>query len=835
MRHTTSSRGLLVAVSLLATLGACSSPSEPAEPAAITLSTTTATLDALGATQQVTATVLDDENRELEDETVTWSTSAAGVVTVSPTGLLTAVTNGTATITATAGAATAQVAVTVAQAPVAPEVVQGNNQTATVGTQVATPVRVRVVDRLGGALAGRQVTFAVASGGGSVGTPTATSGVDGTAQTTWTLGPLTSTLQRVLVSVQGTLATSTVSATATAGAASNMLTAPGFVGQGQSANASTAVAQRPSVKVQDAGGNGVAGVTVTFAVQAGGGSVTGASVATDANGIATVGSWTLGAALGSNTVRATATGLPPVDFTANAVADVCAKAAATPIALGQTINGTLSLTDCVRPAPDLRNFDNYRLTLGASTSVQVDLDATGFDAFLYIFNFVNDSLIAEHDDIVLGTNTDSRINITLPAGEYLIRATSYDSLQTGTYVLSVAQTTVGSAASVSVNGGNGQIAAPGATVPVAPSVVVRDGVGNPVQGVTVTFSTVPGVGAVTGATAVTNASGIATLGSWTLAAGANVLEATAAGVPGTGAVFNAKGKASAAGFDINLRFVAMPTVTQLATFNAAATRWETIITSDLTNIPLTVGAGSCSSAVPINETIDDLMITVRLEPIDGPGQVLGSAGPCFTRTTGGLPILGAMRFDTADLANLEAAGSFGNVILHEMGHVLGIGTVWQSRGLLLNPSLPSSPGADTHFTGAQALIGFNNIGGSTWTGGSKTPVENTQGGNGTRDSHWREGVLQNELMTGFLNGGSNPLSQLTIRSLADLGYTVDVGQADAFSLVLSLRMAGGPEPTGFEMHDDVLRVPLQKVDANGRIEGQPAALTVKKPRPKSKR
>ena len=834
MRHSTYSRGLLVAASFLATLGACSSPSEPAEPAAITLSTTTVALDALGATQQVTAVVLDDENRQIDGEEVTWSSSATSVVTVSPAGLITAVTNGPATVTATAGGATAQVTVTVEQLPVAPEVVQGNNQTATVGTQVATPVRVRVVDRLGGALAGRQVTFAVASGGGSVGTPSATSGVDGTAQTTWTLGPLTSTLQRVLVSVQGTLSTSTIAATATAGPAANMLAAPGFSGQGQSANAGAAVAQRPSVKVQDAGGNGIAGVTVSFAVQSGGGAVTGASVVSDANGIATVGSWTLGGSFGANSVRATATGLPPVDFTANAVADVCAKEAATPIAVGQTINGTLSLSDCVRPAPDLRNFDNYKLTLTSSTQLTIDLDATGFDAYLFVFNFANDTLIAEHDDIVLGVNTDSRINITLPSGEYLIRATSFDSLQTGTYALSVAQSTTGGAASLAINAGNGQLAAPGAAVAIDPSVVVRDAGGNPVPGVTVTFAGVPGVGAISGATAVTNASGIATLGSWTLAAGANVLQATAAGVAGTGVIFNAKGKASSSGFDINLRFVALPTVSQLNTFNDAVTRWETIITSDLTDIPLNFGPGACNSPVPIQETVDDLMIVVRLEPIDGAGSVLGSAGPCNIRTTGGLPILGTMRFDTADLANLEAAGSFGNVILHEMGHVLGIGTVWQSKGLLLNPSLPSSSGADTHFTGAQALIGFNNIGGSTWTGGSKTPVENTQGGAGTRDSHWREGVLANELMTGFLNNGSNPLSQLTVRSLVDLGYTVNLNQADAFNVTLFLRMAGSPEPTGFEMKDDVYRVPLQKIDATGRIEGQPAALSVKKPRPKNK-
>ena len=53
---------------------------------------------------------------------------------------------------------------------------------------------------------------------------------------------------------------------------------------------------------------------------------------------------------------------------------------------------------------------------------------------------------------------------------------------------------------------------------------------------------------------------------------------------------------------------------------------------------------------------DDLVIFVTLESIDGPGGVLGLAGPCFIRTAGNLPLIGAMRFDTDDLAVLEATG-----------------------------------------------------------------------------------------------------------------------------------------------------------------------------------
>ncbi|MEP6730735.1 MAG: Ig-like domain-containing protein, partial [bacterium] len=83
-------------------------------------------------------------------------------------------------------------------------------------------------------------------------------------------------------------------------------------------------------------------------------------------------------------------------------------------------------------------------------------------------------------------------------------------------------------ASISVNAGDGQTVAAGSALPTAPSVVVKDANGNPLAGVTVTFTIGSGGGSVTGATAVTDASGIATVGSWTLGTtpGANSLTAT---------------------------------------------------------------------------------------------------------------------------------------------------------------------------------------------------------------------------------------------------------------------------------------------------------------------
>lgn len=94
-------------------------------------------------------------------------------------------------------------------------------------------------------------------------------------------------------------------------------------GAGQTAPAGTSVPIRPAVIVRDAGGTAVANVPVTFAVASGGGSVSGGSTSTGADGTARVGAWTLGGQLGTNTLTATvgADGVSgnPVTFTATGV------------------------------------------------------------------------------------------------------------------------------------------------------------------------------------------------------------------------------------------------------------------------------------------------------------------------------------------------------------------------------------------------------------------------------------------------------------------------------------------------------------------------------------
>ena len=168
-------------------------------------------------------------------------------------------------------------------------------------------------------------------------------------------------------------------------------------------------------------------------------------------------------------------------------------------------------------------------------------------------------------------------------------------------------------------------------------------------------------------------------------------------------------------------------------------------------------------------------------PIDGPGKVLGQAGPTVLRPGTFLPAWGVMSFDTADLAKMEADGSLVRVIMHEMAHVLGFGSIWDRLGLL-----QGAGSADPTFTGAAAIREFATLRGETTP--LAVPVANV-GGPGTRDSHWREAVFGNELMTGFLNTGVNPISRLSVGSLEDLGYEVDYAAADPYTLPTPQAMA----------------------------------------------
>ena len=195
--------------------------------------------------------------------------------------------------------------------------VGGDRQTGQAGQALPTPLAVQVNDSAGHGLTGVTVSWAVSAGRGSVNPGTSSTDVSGLASTTWTLGTAAGA-NSATASVSG-LPAVTFQGTGVAGPAASVARQ---AGDGQSAAAGTAVATPPAVLVTDALGNPKTGVSVTFAVGSGGGSVGGGSQTTSAGGIAQVGSWTLGSAAGTNTLTATVAGSGitgnPITFTATA-------------------------------------------------------------------------------------------------------------------------------------------------------------------------------------------------------------------------------------------------------------------------------------------------------------------------------------------------------------------------------------------------------------------------------------------------------------------------------------------------------------------------------------
>jgi len=482
----------------------------------------------------------------------------------------------TFTATARAGTATSLVAAS------------ATTQSAPAATFVANPPSVKVVDAHGNGVANVRVTFAITGGGGQLTGATPNTGADGIATVgSWRLGS-SAGANTLAASVAG-LAAVTFVATATAGTPTVMQIA---AGDAQSAPIGRPVPIAPTVVVRDAAGNGVAGVSVTFAVGVGGGIVIGANQTTDATGAASVGAWFMGVA-GTNTLIASSSGLSSVTFTATATAGAPVSMQAVSLVSQGGVAGAIATSApsvVVRDAlgnPAAGVVVTFNVTAGGGSLVGA-VDTTGINGIASVVSWTLGP--------TPGVNTVVASAVGLPS-------------------VTFTATSVGPATQAQAFAGNNQAAVQGTAVPVRPAARVMDALGNGVPGITVTFSVTSGGGSITGATPVTDVNGLATVGSWTLGSGAsNTLSAlaNASGLSGNPVTFTALAatqitvtsspSSAASGANFNV-------VVQLRTAGGTAT--------PLSGLPLTIniqsGSGTLGGVTTVNTTAaGDATFTIRI-------------------------------------------------------------------------------------------------------------------------------------------------------------------------------------------------------------------------------
>ncbi|MDH3456358.1 MAG: Ig-like domain-containing protein [Gemmatimonadota bacterium] len=340
-------------------------------PTTLTLNKTAVPLDAIGATDQLTPTVRDQNGNTMSGVTPTWTSSNNAVATVSASGSVTAVANGTAMVTATAGSASASATVTVAQVPAQVAKLGGDAQSAQVTSVLTDSLAIAINDRLGVAIGSANVNFSVSTDGGSVSPASATTDASGRVATQWTFGT-TSGGHTVTATPASGAGSAQFAGTANPDVADAIASVSGDL---QTGLINTALPNPLVVEVSDQYGNGVEAIDVTFSTTDG--SVAPTTVATGADGLAQA-TWTLGPTEGLQTAQASVAGLTgsPVAFTATG--STLSVTAVSPDTLVEGASATITGTGFdPTPANNTVTIDGVAatVTMAVATSLTVTVPA----------------------------------------------------------------------------------------------------------------------------------------------------------------------------------------------------------------------------------------------------------------------------------------------------------------------------------------------------------------------------------------------------------------------------------------------------------------------------
>ena len=259
---------------------------------------------------------------------------------------------------------------------------------------------------------------------------------------------------------------------------------------------------------------------------------------------------------------------------------------------------------------------------------------------------------------------------------------------------------------------------------------------------------------------------------------------------------------SHAQWDVDLVFDPRVTADEQEYVRQGLAQWQKVVVgpADLEPDRVTVPAGFCSRAQsePISdELITTLRVYVNVANFDG--TALAKAGPCIIKEEPGgaqrqRPVLGQLYIDTVYTRH-HAYGAvlWRNVMVHEFGHIFGIGTLWH------HPRFVAAESDANWFLGRRGVGSWRALGGT----GDAVPV-------GTTDTfHWHGARVAGEVMSPGITIDSR-LSAITLGALLDIGWRLDFGAADEYaapqpgaSAGASPRRGGGASRP--PLQDDALR------------------------------
>ena len=201
----------------------------------------------------------------------------------------------------------------------------------------------------------------------------------------------------------------------------------------------------------------------------------------------------------------------------------------------------------------------------------------------------------------------------------------------------------------------------------------------------------------------------------------------------------------------------------------AAEKWEDIITEGL----------------PAVGRIDDIEIRFYWQP-ESWATWLASGGPFRYRNgPNGLPYYAVINITKVLIDGNYSDEAWETIMLHEMGHALGFVTSMLERvgtETIMGTRFFNGPFASDAYRSILSDLGAKMVHGIP---DFRVPLQPDEW-----DSHWKYPALQWELMTDRYIWG-NKLTLVTIQAMADMGYMVDVEQAEE-PLARLTKLAVGP-------------------------------------------